>query len=165
MDEDEIEARLAEIDNRNGDLYQRVGMLCTLFSGLETQLRDIVKLIEDAHNLPMEERLPADEQYGKTVERMKSLTRAFLRDETQTVVAPIITRLKQVGKKRNDIVHSSWNATSGDLFHQERVRPRAVDPQSQEHATAPSFIATVTEESADLIFELECLRRERLKYD
>jgi hypothetical protein len=60
-------------------------------------------------------------------------------------------------------VHSSWNATSGDLFHQERVRPRAADPQSQEHATAHSFIATVSEESATLIFAMECLRREHLK--
>jgi hypothetical protein len=61
----------------------------------------------------------------------------------------------EIGNKRNDIVHSSWNATSRGDFHQQRVRPKGSDTQTDDVALAPAEIDSVTEEALDLIFELE----------
>jgi hypothetical protein len=160
--ENKIEQHLAEIEQLNADLYCRVGMLCTLFSGLETQIRDCIILIEESHDIPKSDCLPPDEPCSRTLKRFKKLLKQCLPAIVAQEGLSLVPRLKMVGQRRNDIVHSSWNATCDNLFHQKRVRPQKAKLQVTDIPDAFGAIEEVTEETAELIFELECFKLENL---
>lgn len=163
INKDEIDSLRAGVEAANADLHRRVGVLCTLFAGLEMQLRDCVTLIENAGNVSKTDVLPPDEQFGRTVTRFERLLTHLLSGNAKQSALLLIPKLRDLGRMRNDIVHSSWNVTYGKLYHQERVRPKGADPQAADHPNALALIDSAIEESETLIFDLECLRVEHLK--
>lgn len=164
MNKDELGKSLAQIAAQNSDLYRRIGMLCTFSAGLETQLRDCITQVEQSHHVCESDRLPPHRQYSGTVKHFDKLTQRHMDESLLDVAQQLVSRLQVVGEKRNDIVHSSWNATSPVMYHQERVRPPEPLPQLDDGLAATEQTDVVTEETAEVIFDLECFRNEQRKF-
>jgi hypothetical protein len=73
------EMRLAELAVRNAELYRAVGMLCTVFTGLEIELRDGILATEAKHPEQNAKALSPDAQYTSTVKHYKKLAERYLK--------------------------------------------------------------------------------------
>jgi hypothetical protein len=164
VNEKEFNEYLQGIERLNADLYRRIGMLCTFFAGLEIQLRDCIAQIEKSHNQPESDRLKSEESYRRTVGHFERVLSQCLTQTGAKIGLELVPRLREVGRMRNEIVHSSWNATAGGLFCVERVRPQEGVLRTVHVLGGPSMIDDTTEEIAEIIFALACFQNEHLKF-
>jgi len=97
--------------------YAYIGALATQFSAMEKVLTAAVRRL-GAPEL--------DYPFNKLIKALKrGLRSKFGVDVVEVKEAEfLIERIKQAGKRRNDIIHSAWTAFKDGQVMQQRVRPR-----------------------------------------
>ena len=124
-DESKLRAAADESDAVAKQLYEQVGTFATLFAGLEGELVNGLGLLLDDNDPTVGYIIAKNMTYSRTIDLFQELSKHRLKDKKPLEeLAPLIRRLRDIGEKRNDIIHSAWLSPLGDnsKFLQQKAR-------------------------------------------
>jgi hypothetical protein len=161
-DESKLRATADEAEAAANRLYQQVGTLATLFTGLEEELVNALGLLLDDNDPTVGDIVAKNLTYSRTVELFQELAKHRLKaQKAQEQLTPLIRRLRDVGERRNTIIHSAWSQSLGEnstVFHQETRRRKGVAFQGD-----PFPMVSEATELANAVFdELVAFEKEYL---
>jgi len=149
--------RLKEASKQSLEICQHVGILSSYFAALENTLLQLVAKLINPNEPKRAEKSLSQLSFRQTIETFKNSVSQLLPDARIVEEAnSLVNRMVEAATKRNDIIHSSWNALTTGEFRQHRARSKGKKPLDIEfHSDSPvNLIDELTVNVDGLIFDL-----------
>ena len=141
---------------RTIDIYKHVGCLATHFAGLEIELQELnSKLLQKVIPPNCNTNL-SKMSFKQQADLLNKLAHNVTDDqELLDEVQSICRGLKRAAAQRNDVIHSSWIAYTGDEYGQHKARKYDDKPTIIRHTISPTVqIDECTKTVNDLLSDL-----------